>query len=144
MFLNTRPIFVAAILALAIGAGAGADDPKVPGKPTVEFKMITGGTSSTTTKITMIIEVDGATEKFEEEIGLAGTCTPRLQAMTYEAQLKFAKNWVYKADLDNGKIIIEGWLDPKTKKLHPVKKIDFKFLNVPADCRPTATLPPQS
>jgi hypothetical protein len=129
------------------GTQNGAVDPgktAIVDMPTVEFRTFIADSNSNNTKIVLIVEVDGSDLKFEQEVGLCGTCTGKLQCSTFARVFKQVPEWETELDYDKSRLAIKGWTDPKTKKFHPVKKISFRFLNIPKEFQPIVIMPPRA
>ena len=142
---------IAALSLPLLGLPTLADDKTPPDKkatvdkPTIEFKTISAGSDSNTTKLFLTVELEGSDEKFADAIGLAGaSCRGGLQAVSFGSIFKQHLAWKYTADYEKGTLVIEGWTDPKTNKFHQVKKITFESLNVPKENMPTVKMPPSA
>lgn len=132
---------IAVALLLLTAAMAHADEKKQVTKPSVEFRALPEAPGAKVQyNFTLTVTLAGTTEKFESKNNSvdAGFSGPAL-ADFVAASLRQQPGWKYSVAED--KLIIEGWIDTKTKKFHPVKDIRFESRNLPKEFFPTVTLP---
>jgi hypothetical protein len=138
---------------LAPQTPANEDKKPAVDKPTIEFLDKKGGPNDC--DCVLIIELEGVKEKEKMEMNWKGKTPvgPTAEGFTsaIEVYLKGAidkqPEWQYsrKANAEGREVIleIEGWTDPKTKKLHRIKEITFES-NMPKDYWPKITMPKKS
>jgi hypothetical protein len=143
---------VAALALVLIGLQTSAADKAPPDKkttvekPTIEFQGIFEGADNTKRhSLSVIVGLTGSSEELTIEVMTNGNVTARALAISFANQIKANPDWKYSLSADENvevpKLVIEGWTDPKTKKLHQVKSIEFKSPDLPKDCWPTIKMP---
>lgn len=112
-------------------------DPKTP-NASINFFSTGPQVPGVEYEIKLVIEVEDSTTKFEHDATFSAGSSGGSQAFFFGAVLKDEDGWKY--EVKDDALVIEGWRDPKTGRVHRVKKIDVET-DLPKEYKPKVQLP---
>ena len=135
-------------LAVAVSSSTGvcpsrAEDAKPPQVPqtsaaNIQFFATGPQVPGVQYAVKLVVELEGSDTKFEDAANFTVGASGGLQAFYFGAVLEDEVGWKY--EVKDGKLAIEGWRDPKTGRVHRVKKIDVET-DLPKERKPKVDVP---
>ena len=145
---NTPTMLLVVVLGCFAGASPSrAEDGKAPRGPkkaaqtseaSVQFFSTGPQLPGVSYKMKITIEVEDSITKIEIPIHFSSGASAGLLAHQYKEELKDEPGWKY--EVKDDKLVIEGWRDPKTGRVHRVKKIEVET-DLPKEYKPKVQLP---